>query len=572
MPKMGLHIADIFVLALYLVGMAAIGVWTARKIKKSADFFMPRRFGKAMMVMFGFGAGTHSDQAVGVASKSYTSGLSGIWYQWLWLPCTPFYWLIAPVMRRFRAITTGDVFEARYSRSVAMLYAVIGMLNLSVNIGLMLRGSSEVISASTKGLLSANTAIAVMTVVFVLYGVAGGLAAAIITDFIQGILTIIFSFILLPLVMNAVGGMDGIRQAITDPQKLYLVAPAEIGFFYITVIAFNALVGIVTQPHTMSNCAAGKTEMEGRFGWMFGNIIKRICTIPWCLTGVAAIVYFGSKGVEVEPDKVFGAVAGDFLPKILPGILGVFLAALLASVMSSCDAFMIASSALFTENIYRPLVPGRGQSHYITVGRMASIAVVSGGVVFAFWLPGVVAGLEIFWKISAMMGLAFWLGLFWRRTTVAGAWAATLVSFVVMLFTSTITIGERMIWDFSARFADVLPGFMLWEGKLYLPWQMILYLGTGLISGIIVSLVTRPVDREKLENFYALVRTPVTPGEQVDNPCTLPEGAVVPERRNIFPNSNIELSVPSRTSVLGFLVGWAFVAAIVMVVYMIASG
>jgi Na+/proline symporter len=419
----GLHVADIFVLVLYLLGMAAIGLWTAKKIKQSNDFFMPRRFGKAMMVMFGFGAGTHSDQAVGVASKSFSSGLSGIWYQWLWLPCTPFYWLIAPVMRRFRAITTGDVFEARYNRSVAMLYAVIGMLNLSVNIGLMLRGSSEVISASTRGLLSANVAIAVMTVVFVIYGVAGGLAAAIITDFIQGILTIIFSFLLLPLVMNAVGWMNGIRQAITDPQKLTLVAPAEIGFFYITVIAFNALVGIVTQPHTMSNCAAGKTEMEGRFGWMFGNIIKRICTIPWCLTGLAAIVYFGSRGVKVEPDKVFGAVAGDFLPQILPGMLGVFLAALLASVMSSCDAFMIASSALFTENIYRPLSPDKSERHYVTVGRIAAVAVVCGGVVFAYWLPGVVAGLEIFWKISAMMGLAFWMGLFWRRTTVAGAWA-----------------------------------------------------------------------------------------------------------------------------------------------------
>ena len=156
----GLHIADIVILGLYLLCMAGIGFWSARKIKGAADFFMPRRFGKAMMVMFGFGAGTHSDQAVGVASKSFSSGLSGIWYQWLWLPCTPFYWLIAPVMRRFRAITTGDVFEARYDRSVAVLFALIGMLNLSVNIGLMLRGSSEVISASTQGLLSANTAIA----------------------------------------------------------------------------------------------------------------------------------------------------------------------------------------------------------------------------------------------------------------------------------------------------------------------------------------------------------------------------------------------------------------------------
>jgi len=567
----GLHIADIFVLVLYLLGMAAIGFWTASKIKKSNDFFMPRRFGKAMMVMFGFGAGTHSDQAVGVASKSYTSGLSGIWYQWLWLPVTPFYWLIAPVMRRFRAITTGDVFEARYNRSVAMLYAVIGMLNLSVNIGLMLRGSSEVISASTQGLLSANAAIAVMTAVFVIYGVAGGLAAAIITDFIQGILTIIFSFLLLPLVMNAVGWMDGIHEAIADPQKLSLVAPAGITAFYIAVIALNALVGIVTQPHTMSNCAAGKTEMEGRFGWMFGNIIKRICTVPWCLTGVAAIVYFAAAGRVVEPDKVFGAVAGDFLPKILPGILGIFLAALLASVMSSCDAFMIASSALFTENIYRPLSPGHSQGHYVTVGRIASVVVVSGGVAFAYWLPGVVAGLEIFWKVSAMMGLAFWLGLFWRRTTVAGAWAATLVSFAVMMFTSVIPFGQSVLWDFNARCARYLPGFMLWQGELSLPWQMILYLGAGLVGGIVVSWFTRPVAKEKLENFYALIRTPITPGEQVDEPCTLPAGAVVPEKRNLFPNTNLEIAIPTRMSVLGFLAGWACVVAIVVVVYIIAS-
>jgi Na+/proline symporter len=567
----GLHFADIFVLVLYLLGMAVIGFWSAGKIKQSHDFFMPRRFGKVMMVMFGFGAGTHSDQAVGVASKSFSSGLSGIWYQWLWLPCTPFYWLIAPVMRRFRAITTGDVFETRYNRSVAMLYAVIGMLNLSVNIGVMLRGSSEVISASTQGLLSANVAIAVMTVVFVIYGVAGGLAAAIITDFIQGILTIIFSFLLLPLIMNAVGWMDGIREAITDPQKLTLVAPAEIGFFYIAVIAFNALVGIVTQPHTMSNCAAGKTEMEGRFGWMFGNIIKRICTIPWCLTGLAAIVYFGSRGVEVEPDKVFGAVAGDFLPKILPGILGIFLAALLASVMSSCDAFMIASSALFTENIYMPLRPDKQQRHYIAVGRIASVAVVSGGVAFAYWLPGVVAGLEIFWKVSAMMGLAFWLGLFWRRMTVAGAWAATLVSFVVMLFTSKISFGQVVLWDFDASCASYMPDFMLWNGRLYLPWQMILYLSAGLISGIVVSLLTKPVAEEKLDNYYALIRTPIKPGEQIAAPCTLPDDTVVPEKRNIFPNTSLEFMIPSRMSVVGFLVGWAFVAVIVVAVYLIAG-
>jgi Na+/proline symporter len=409
-----------------------------------------------------------------------------------------------------------------------------------------------------------------MTVIFVLYGVAGGLSAAIITDFIQGVLTIIFSFLLLPLIMNAVGGMEGIRAGLDDPGKLSLVAPAEIGIFYITVIAINALVGIVTQPHTLSNCAAGKTEYEGRFGWMFGNMLKRICTIPWCLTGLAGIVYFAAAGRQVEPDHVFGAVAGDFLPEILPGVLGVFIAALLASVMSSCDAFMIASSALFTENIYRPLRPNQAAGHYVTVGRIAAVAVVGSGVFCAYNLSGVVSGLEVFWKISAMMGIAFWLGLFWRRTTVAGAWAATLVAFAVMLLTDRISFGRFVVWDFNDSLAQYLPPFMLFDGKLYLPWQMTLYLSAGLLAGIIVSLFTKPVDEGKLEHFYALIRTPITPGEEVKTPCTLPAGAIVPEKRLLLPNTDLEFLVPSKMSVVGFLIGWACVAALIAIVFSIA--
>jgi len=570
MPEQGLHIADVFVLGLYLIGITIIGVWAARRIKNVADFFMPRRFGKAMMIMHAFGTGTHSDQAVSVASKSYTNGLSGIWYQWLWLFATPFYWLIAPVMRRFRAITTADVFEARFSPSVATLFAVVGMLNLAIDIGVILKGSGAVVHASTGGLVSSNIAIAVMTVMFVIYGMAGGLSAAIITDFIQGVLTIIFSFILLPFILKAVGGLAGLHAAIPNAEEMFsLVAPGEIGLFYIVVIALNALIGIVTQPHTMGNCAAGKTETEGRVGWMFGNFIKRFCTIAWCLTGLAAIVYFA--GSDVEPDHIFGLVAADFLPKILPGILGLFLAALLASVMSSCDSFMIASSGLFTENIYKRLKPDKTQRHYVLVARITSLVIVAGGVAFSYSLPDVVTGLEIFWKVSAMMGIAFWLGLFWRRTTVAGAWAGTLISFAALLFTSRIAFGDFVIWDFNAHLAGRLPTFMLWEGELYLPWQMVFYLTAGLITGIVVSLLTKPVAREKLDNFYALMRTPVKPGEQVSVPCTLPADAVVPEKRNIFPNTNLEIPIPSLTSVLGFLAGWGCVAAIIYSVYLIAK-
>ena len=129
---LGLHIADIVVLVAYLLGIIVIGIGAARLIKNMGDFFMPRSFGKSMLVMHAFGTGTHSDQAVSVASKAFTSGLSGIWYQWLWLFCTPFYWLIAPIMRRFRAITVADVFAVRYHRRVGMLFAVVGLLLIHI--------------------------------------------------------------------------------------------------------------------------------------------------------------------------------------------------------------------------------------------------------------------------------------------------------------------------------------------------------------------------------------------------------------------------------------------------------
>jgi Na+/proline symporter len=564
---MGLNIADYCVLGVYFIILITIGYIESRKIKSSGEFFMPRKFGKIMMMTFSFGAGTHADQAVSVASKSFTSGLSGIWYQWLYLPVTPFYWLIAPVMRRFRAITTSDVFELRYNRGVGMLFAVAGASNMVVALGLMLRGSSEVLSASSGQLMPANLIIIVMTALFVIYGLLGGLAAAIYIDFLQGILTIFFSFLLLPLILNAIGGMEGLRQGLAGTNMLSIVAPADINVFYVTVMAITGLVGIVTQPHVMGNCAAGKTEIEGAVGFMGGNFLKRICTIPWSLVGVAGIVYFAGRGVE--PDKVFGTVANEFLSKMMPGMLGIFIAGVMASVLSTCDALMLASAALFTENVYKHAVPNRDKKHYIAAARIIAGLVVAGSVVFAYWVADVVKGLEIFLISASMMGLAFWLGLFWRRATVAGAWASTIACVSLWWLSEQgffINFLNNLSLNQTYRFVVEKPVGL----EMYLPWQMLMYLIGGFIAGVAVSLMTKPVSEKKLDTYYALIRTPVKPGEVVDTPCALPQGAVVPPKRSLFPNTSLEILIPSRRAIIGFLVGWLIVGAFVLTILAIA--
>jgi len=551
---------DWLVVFLYLAGVTVVGVWSAKKVRTASNFFISdRNFGKIMMMFFTFGTGTNTDQAVTVAAKTYQSGASGIWYQWLWLFATPFYWLLSPLFRRMRAVTTADYLFKRYGQSVAVLFALVGMAQLSVSIGVILKASSAVITAVTGGAISPAFAIYGMTGLFVIYGVAGGLNAAIITDFFQGILTIVFSFLILPFALTAVGGLGGLKTIVNDPSVFEIVAPGEITTLYVIIIAINALIGWVTAPYSMAMCGAGKTEKEARIGLVGGMLLKRVCTIAWVLIGLCGIGLYADKTIHI--DYVYGLMARDLLPMIAPGLIGLFIASMLAAVMSSCDCFMVSSAALFTENIYKPLIkPDQDEKHYIFIGRITSVAVVAGGIIFAFRFTSVVEGLEIFWKVQAMMGIAIWVSFFWRKATAAAAWASTLSGFVAWFFTTKI---DFIGWDFNARFARYLPDFMLYEGKFSLPWQMIFYLTVGLAVMVFVSLFTKPQDKETLDRVYECIRTPVKPGEPEVEPLTLPEGTKPAPRSVLINHPDFEITKPSLESVLGFLATWVAVALLI---------
>ncbi|TWT97711.1 Sodium/pantothenate symporter [Botrimarina colliarenosi] len=564
----GMQPIDWAVLPLYLIGITLLGAWTARRVKSSSDFFMPRRFGKAMMITFAFGTGTSSDQAVTVASKTLTDGLSAIWWQWVWLPATPFYWLLAPIFRRLRATTTADVYELRYDRSVGVLFAVVGVVGMAVKIGLLLKGAGAMIDSCTAGAIDANVAILITTALFLIYGMAGGLGAAVVTDFVQGLMTVLFSFLLLPFVLQATGGLEGVRETVGahNPQMLSLLAPTKINTFFVIMYSIQLLVGIVAQPFIMGVCGAGRTEMDGRVGFMVGNIVKRICTIAWSITSLAAVAWYLNQNIDlatVEPDHLYGEVARAFLPGIFPGLLGIFLACLLASIMSSCDAIMISGAALVTENLYRPLRPNRPDTHYVGVGRLTAAAIVAVGVWFAFWVPSVIDALNIWLKIAPLVGIAFWIGLFWRRATPAGAWAGTLAAMAVWLLATLPAVATWLAGFPLLRSMGVVSVASDGAASVGDAWTSVAYLSAGVLGCVLVSLVTPRTRAEKLQRFYDLTRTPVQAGEVVEAPCTMPVGVAAPSRRMLIQGAGLEVPVPSAVSVAGFLAGWVMVAALV---------
>ncbi len=576
MELLGFKLIDLVTIFAYLVGITILGV-KMRRARDSQDYFLGgRRFGKLISIFSVFGAGTHSDQAVSVVSKTYTSGMSGIWYQWLYLFVTPFNWWIAPILRRCRAITTADYFEARYDRSVATLYVIFGLLNMVVSIGVLLKGAGAVVRAAAGGQVSEEWVIGAMTLMFVIYNVIGGLSATMVTNFVQGCLTIVFSFMLLPFAFYELGGFTGLHTQVAESLEVMrqvnpdgyvpsnseiwsLVAPGEIGWFYLIVIVINGLLGLVVQPHAMPIAGAVKTEKEAQIGSVYGSLMKRVCTVAWTLLGMCAIAKYPGVLDKAEIDQMFGRLAHDLLP--LPGLLGIFVASLLAGIMAACGALMLASSGLFTHNIYRPFIaPRASQGHLVGIGRLAGALSVAAGVVYAFTLSDVVKGVEQFWIVSAMMAIPFWIGLFWRRATGPAAWASTLIACAIWYVT-------EQAW--FVEWAKTQAPWLLFGGKVYLPTQMTLYLVVGTVVMIGVSLMTRRPDSTKLDRFYETLRTPIQPGEQVVESLRLPAGVQPAPQHKLIDHPDLEIQVPTRRGIVGFLLAWLMVIALIGVVMLI---
>ncbi len=532
---LGLHQLDWIAVTIYLLVITLVGLATKRTIQTREDFFMAgRRFGKLLMIFHSFGAGTHTDQAVAVTGSCYRNGISGIWVQWQWMFTTPFYWLLAPVFRRSRCLTTADMYRDRFSQPVSILFVIVSAISMTLNIGIMLQGTGIVISSMTGGAISQTAAILIMTFSFIVYGTAGGLVAAVVTDLIQGIFIILLSFLMIPYALWEVGGLDGIR-AQTSSTSLDLISSDGITFWVIALLSLNAMVGIVAQSQVMATTSAGKTEWEGRVGMTYGNFLKRICTLGWAMIGVCALVLYPDLGAR-ESEQAFGLAVSDLLPI---GIRGIMLASIMAAAMSTCDALMVATSALFTENVYRiHISPNQSDQHYLRIGRWTSFVIVVIALFFSSVFSTVLEGAFAFFQLTASIGLSFWMGILWKRMNNTGVFVSFLVA-AVTLFLAKFHIFTSAEYGTATAIA----------------LQTACFIPAGVIAGITASLLTSPIDAQRVNRFFVKIHTPIGQEDKLE----LPIDQAIPANQRLFDMFGFFLIKPNKESVVGFLVACAIV-------------
>jgi Na+/proline symporter len=514
---MQLNHLDIAVVVIYLVATLGLGIAQAMKIRTSGDYYAGgRNFNKFYLMMHALGTASHADEPVSVIGGAFEKGMSGIWYTFLYLPLTPIFWLLAPFIRRTRFVTTADFFPARYNRSLGILYAIMGVLKMSVSIGVVLKGTATIMRSASGGAIDEKWSILAMTLVFMTYGFAGGLRATVVTEVIQGPLIIVMSLLMLPFGLHAAGGFAGLHHALPKAMFSLTMAAggkdgAEFTPTWVGAMTLVALIGFIAQPGLLAAFASGKTELEGRVGYTYGTMIKRGCAIGWVLTGVilAAMDAQGhlspaqSAQVHQRRELAFGTAMQALLPH---GLMGLMFAAIFASQMATLSAQMVNSSALASRNLYRGVFRPAATDHQVLLfGRIAGVFLVGIGVYLALALDSVATALTMLLEFTSIMGVVMWAGILWRRANSAGAWAG-----VCVLFVMWFALGPPGMLVKQGMDMVHVPAFLGHYGqKQDVPDLMLRYLPPGILALVVVSLLTKPQSKKQLDNFYLLLKTPV---------------------------------------------------------------
>jgi hypothetical protein len=84
MHVLGIHLIDLLVLLAYFALVLYLGVFLgAQKTKNLGDFFVAGgKWGPLVSFVFVFASAIAGNEAVAVSGQAYTSGLSGVWYQY----------------------------------------------------------------------------------------------------------------------------------------------------------------------------------------------------------------------------------------------------------------------------------------------------------------------------------------------------------------------------------------------------------------------------------------------------------------------------------------------------------
>jgi high affinity choline transporter 7 len=409
----------------------------------------------------------------------------------------------AAKMRRMEFSTMVDAFDVRFGPRWAAVLSLPALLG-----ELLWSGALLVAIGATFGELlhlDLTSAIVLSAIAVTAYTIVGGMWSVAYTDIVQFGLIPLGLLAALPFALDHAGGLGHGVQVYTEghPSASRLLPPMHAGDGYWTAPAIVAwwdmtimlIFGGIPWNCYFQRVLSCQTPAKARQHSILAGFLTTSLTVPPLLLGVAAFAIYGPNGIQP---------ASTTLPRLLNSDVPYFvmllgLGAIVGAVTSSFSASILSAGALFSWNIYRPLLaPHASTTRIETVIRISILGLGVAAVILALQVKSVAA----LWLFTADLVFVLLfpqliMALYDRKTNLAGSVSAFCVSLVLRLGggmsleSDDGVIGFGAFIPYAEIFAGMLPGSPSdWYnsiGATYFPVRTI-----AMLAGLIVMpLVSR---------------------------------------------------------------------------------
>lgn len=423
---MSLHLV---LLVIYSFGIVGFGIWTARLVRGSSEFFVAgRSLGPGLILSSMLAANIGAGSTVGAAGLAYRDGLSAWWWvgsaglgSLAFVFVAPRLWQLA---KDHDFYTTGDYLEFRYGPAVrGLTTALIGLGVLALLAGQLIAGATilNVLTGMPRW-AGALTGGAIMTIYFT----AGGLLGSAWVNTFQLVVMLVGLLLALPVATNAIGGFAVFSSAAVPAHFNDLFYSSGPGSGW--TLLFLLGPAFIISPGLIQKAYGGASTRAVRTGVALNAVALLLFAFVPVLFGMIAKVAI--PGIT-DANAVLPTVLTSELP---PWLGAIALAAVFSTEVDTCDAilFMLSSSA--SNDLYKRFMnPGASDAQLLRVGRATAVAGGLIGVLLSIWLQTVIGAITVFYSLLVVtLFVPVIGGLYVRRAGSREALAAVIAGVLTL--------------------------------------------------------------------------------------------------------------------------------------------
>ena len=296
----------------------------------------------------------------------------------------------------------------------------------------------------------------------------------------------------------------------TDPaDPMYPQFPGYVVFLGASIIGFwywctdqHIVQRVLGQTKGEDNT---KVMQRARRGTIAAGYFKLLPVFMFLIPGMVAFALSQKTGSGIvmditnthDTDGAFAMMVKNILPA---GVKGLVTIGFICALVASLAAFFNSCATLFTEDFYKPMKKGMSESHYVFVGRVATVVVVILGLA---WMPIMMNMGNLYSYLQDIQSLiapamvaVFTLGIFSKRITPkAGEWGLIggFLIGMLRLLTNVITNSGKAVMD--GAFWEYTAWFWQTNWLIFEVWLLVFIIAFM----IVVSMFTPKPSAEQIE-------------------------------------------------------------------------